>query len=132
MACCDAGRCPNCRTFSETPAGAVAAPVQRVARSAVTIRPVTAPGREIIDKCEALTLTIRASARSAMNSWVAGRITRSIVPTSAQDGMSAQAGGPDGWPRVRVEMGRWVAARTAACLAGRSLAKQDGNRLCLI
>src|SRR5215212_3625601 len=105
--------------------------VQRVLRAAVTIRRVTAPGREIIDRCEALTLTMRAPARSAMNSWVAGRITRSTVPTSAQDGISAQAGGPDGWPRMTVEAGRWVAARTAACLAGRSLAKQDGNRLCL-
>src|SRR4029453_6574668 len=88
----------GCRTCSGTPAGAVAAPVQRVARAAGAIRAGTAPGREITDRCEALTLTIRAPARSAMNSWVAGRITRSTVPTSAQDGISAQAGGPEGGP----------------------------------
>jgi Aldo/keto reductase family len=127
----------GCRPVSRLPSvqrdtGRACTAVQLVARAAVTIRRVTALGWEIIDTCEALILTIRAPARSAMNSWVAGRITRSTVPTSAQDGMSAQAGGPEGWPRVTVEMGRWVAARTAACLAGRSLAKQDGNRLCLI
>jgi hypothetical protein len=49
-----------------------------------------------------------------MASWVAGGMTGSAVPTSAHDGMSAQAGGPDGWPRMTVEAGRWVAARTAA------------------
>src|SRR4029450_11398864 len=87
--------------------------VQRVARSAATIRRVTAPGWEIIDRCEALTLTMRAPARLAMNSWVAGKITRSTMPTSAQDGISAQAGGPDGWPRVRVKMGARAADTTA-------------------
>ena len=76
-----------------------------------------------------LTLSIRASARSAMNSWVAGGITRSTVPTSAHEGMSAQAGGPGGWLMITVEAGRWVAARTAALPVGWSLAKQDGNTL---
>jgi hypothetical protein len=42
-----------------------------------------------------------------MNSWVAGGITWSAVPTSAQDGISVHAGGPDGWPMITVEAGRW-------------------------
>jgi hypothetical protein len=67
-----AGRCPYFRALRGTPPGAPAALVQLVARAAATIRPVTAPGRETIDRCEALTLTTRAPARSAMNSCAAG------------------------------------------------------------
>src|SRR5689334_1478661 len=92
---------------------------------------VTTPGSEIIDRCGARTSVTRACACLAMASCSAGGMTRSAVPTTAQDGMVFQAGMPDFWPSAMVDSGSWVAASTLASAAGRPLAKQDGNRLCL-
>jgi hypothetical protein len=48
-------------------------------------------------------------------------MTWPAVPITAQDGMVFQAGGPDGSLNVLAASGRWVAAMTAAWLAGRPL-----------
>ena len=57
----------------------------------------------------------------------AGGMTLSVVPTTAHDGMAAQAGGPDVSVAALAASGRWVAARTPASRALRPLAKQPGN-----
>src|SRR5580693_5931557 len=64
-----------------------------------------------------------------MASCSAGRMTRSAVPITAQDGMVFQAGTPVGWDSAMVDSGSCVAASILASLAGRPLAKQEGNRL---
>ena len=46
-------------------------------------------------------------------------MTLSAVPITAQDGMVFQAGFPEGSDSVLAASGRWVAAMTAAWLAGR-------------
>jgi hypothetical protein len=63
-------------------------------------------GLEIRDRCPALTSVMWAPARVAMKVRSAGGMTRSAVPTTAQDGMLFQAGGPEGWPRVLAASGR--------------------------
>jgi hypothetical protein len=92
----------------------------------------TTPGSAIIDRCPAFTLVMWAPARLAMNICSAAGRTRSAVPITSHDGMVFQAGGPDGSPSVLAASGRWVAAMTAAWLAGRPLAKQLGTRLCCL
>jgi hypothetical protein len=62
----------------------------------------------------------------------AGGMTWSAVPITAQDGMVFQAGGPDGSVNALAVSGRWVAAMTAAWLAGRLLAKHPGTRFGLM
>ena len=59
-------------------------------------------------------------------------MTLSAVPITAHDGTVFQAGAPDGSDSVLAASGRWVAAMTAAWLAGRPLAKQPGTRLGLM
>src|SRR6185437_10071486 len=76
----------------------------------------------------ALTSAMWAPARLAMNVSSAGGMTRSPVPITAQDGMVFQAGGPDGSVNALAVSGRWVAAMTAAWLAGRPVAKHPGIR----
>ena len=93
---------------------------------------VTVLAREIMDRCPALTSVMCAPAYWAMEVSRAGGMTRSAVPTTAQDGMVFQAGGPEGSCRVLAASGRWVAAMTAAWGAGRPLAKQLGTRLGLM
>src|SRR4029077_11744045 len=83
---------------------------------------VTAAGREIIERCPALTLVMWAWARFAMNSWIEDGIALSIVPTRSQLGIVFQAGGPDGAVKPLNTAGPWVAWRTAPSFAGRSLA----------
>ena len=56
-------------------------------------------------------------------------MTWSAVPITAQDGIVAQAGGPDLSASALVASGRWVAASTAPARAGRPLAKHPGNTL---
>ena len=73
---------------------------QRVARAASRMRSVTSFGLEIIDRCDALTLTVCARARSAIAACSAAGSTRSLVPTNAQVGIARQAGGPDGVARA--------------------------------
>jgi hypothetical protein len=46
--------------------------------------------------------------------------------------MAFQAGGPDGSPNALAVSGRWVAAMTAARLAGRPVAKHPGTRFGLM
>src|SRR5258705_13489715 len=88
---------------------------------------VTTPGLEIRDRCPALTLVMWALARLAMNSSKAGGMALSAVPIPAHDGLVFQAGVPEGSPSELAGSGRWVAAMTAAWLAGRPLAKQPGT-----
>src|SRR5450631_2439022 len=87
----------------------------------------TVPGWEISDRCKALILVTVACARAAMNSCAAGGIAWSAVPITAQLGMVAQAGGPDASVSALAAIGRWVAASSAAWLAGRSLARMLRN-----
>lgn len=54
-------------------------------------------------------------------------ITWSAVPISDQDGIVFQAGTPEGADPALNAMGRWVAASTAAWLAGRPSAKHWAN-----
>src|SRR5512146_2752112 len=93
---------------------------------------VTTFAREMRDRCPAWTSVMRAPARLAMNVSSAGGMTRSPVPITAQDGMVFQAGGPDGSLNALAVSGRWVAAMTAAALAGRPVAKQPGTRFGLM
>ena len=51
----------------------------------------------------------------------------SPVPITAQDGTAFQAGGPDGLVNALAVSGRWLAAMTAAWLAGRPVAKHPGT-----
>ncbi len=88
---------------------------------------VTAAGWEIIDRCEAATLTMVAWARLAMKICSAGGSTLSSVPTSAHEGTVFHATGPDGSFSPNRVIGRWVAAKAAPTLAGRSLAKHCAN-----
>jgi hypothetical protein len=62
-----------------------------------------------------------------MKSCSAGGITWSAVPISDQDGIVSQAGTPEGADPALNAIGRWVAARMAAWLAGRPLAKHWAN-----
>src|SRR4029077_1563093 len=89
-----------------------------VAWTASRMTRVTTDGLEMRDRCPALTTVIWAPARWAMNVSSAGGITWSAVPTTAQDGMVSQAGGAAGWVDALAASGRWVAAMTAAWLAG--------------
>src|SRR4051812_23069915 len=56
----------------------------------------------------------------------------SPVATTAQDRRFFQAGGPDGSVKAATATGRWVAAITAVCSAGRSAAKVSRNAAGLI
>lgn len=89
---------------------------------------VTTDGLEMRDRCPALTSVMWATARWDMKVSCAGGMTRSPVPITAQDGMVFQAGGPDGSVNALAASGRWVAAMTAAWLAGRPVAKHPGTR----
>src|SRR4029077_1745345 len=100
---------------------------QPAAWAAAMMTRVTAPGREIRDRCPALISVIRACARWDMNSCSAGGITWSAVPISDQDGIVCQPGTPDGADPALNAMGRWVAASIAARPAGRPLAKHWAN-----
>src|SRR6266567_3604800 len=100
---------------------------QPVAWAAATMTRVTAPGWEISDRCPALISVMRAWARLAMNSSSAGGITWSAVPISDQDGIVCQAATPEGSDPALNAAGRWVAARMAAWLADRPLAKHGAN-----
>src|SRR5260370_33074015 len=63
---------------------------------------VTAPGREIRDRCPESTSVMWALARLDMNSCSAGGITRSAVPRNQQDRV-ARPGGTPGGPKPEVE-----------------------------
>src|SRR6266436_8771004 len=106
--------------------------VQLVALAAFRMTRVTVSAREIRDRWPALTSVMRAPARWAMDCSKAGGMTLSAVPITAHDGMVFQAGVPEGSDSVLAASGRWVAAMTAAWLAGRPLAKQPATRLGLM
>src|SRR6266571_8168857 len=82
-----------------------------------------------MDKCPPLTWTMCDCTRWAMKSCAHGGMTLSSVPSEYHDGFAFQAGVPDLMGRALRRKGRWVAARTAPCLAGRSFAKHEGNRV---
>src|SRR6266567_1666734 len=100
---------------------------QPAARAAARMTRVTAPGLEIRDRCPASISVMWAWARWDMNSCSAGGITWSAVPISDQDGIVCQAGTPEGSDPALNAAGRWVAARMAAWLADRPLAKHWAN-----
>src|SRR5260370_32063311 len=100
---------------------------QLVARAAARMTRVTVPGWEISDRCEAFTSVMWAPARWAINRCSAGGMTWSAVPITSQDGIVCHAGAPEGSDPALNAMGLWVAARTAAAPAGRSLAKHWAN-----
>ena len=75
---------------------------------------MTVPGLEIMDRWGARTSVMWACACRAMASCTAGRMTRSAVPTTAQEGMIFQAGTPLCWPSAMVDSGSAVAASTRA------------------
>jgi hypothetical protein len=58
-----------------------------------------------------------------MISCSAGGMAWSAMPMTDQEGMVSHAGVPEGAFAALNASGRWVAARTAASLAGRPLAK---------
>ena len=66
---------------------------------------VTVPGWEISDRCEASIVVVLAWERSAMNCRAAGGMAWSSVPTTAQLGMVAHAGGPDASPSAEAAIG---------------------------
>src|SRR6516162_5174000 len=121
-----AGRPVSCR-FRQDLQDTGPARGQPVALAASMMTFVTVLAREIIDRCPALTSMMWAWACWAMEVSTAGGMTRSAVPITAQDGMVAQAGGPEGSNSVLSASGRWMAAMTAAWGAGRPLAKQPGT-----
>src|SRR5262249_49071051 len=100
-----------------------------VAWTALRMTRVTTWALVIRDRGPAVTTVMRAPARRAMNVWFATGITWSAVPITAQDGMVFQAGVPNVAPSALAASGRWVAAMTAARLAGRPLAKHPGTTL---
>src|ERR1700723_3037020 len=115
------------------PAGALGQRLgQEVARTARRITFVTVPGWEIMDRCDASTLVLRACALFSMASCSPSGIAWSAVPTKAHDGIVFHAGTPLFSVSALVAMGRWVTASTRASLAGRSLAMQLGYTLCLM
>lgn len=99
--------------------------------AALSITSATASAWDIMDRCPPLTSTMWDCARWAMKSCAHGGMTLSSVPSAYHDGIDFQAGLPDLMGRALRSRGRWVDARTAPCLPGRSLAKHEGNTLCL-
>src|SRR6266545_7723329 len=98
------------------------------ARAAVTMRSTTACGCETMTTCEPSTSTLPAPARWAMERTTSLPAALSPVATTAHDGNDFQAGGPDTSLNAAAATGRWVAASTAACSAGRSAAKTSRKR----
>src|SRR6478735_3174886 len=92
------------------------------AAAAVLITSATTSGREIMITCEPSTSVMVAPARSAIDRTTSVPAALSADATTAQDGSDFQAGGPHGSVKASSATGRWVAASTAACSAGRSAA----------
>src|SRR4029450_1844759 len=92
--------------------------------AAVSITSATASGREIMITCEPSTSVIVAPARSAIDRTTSVPAALSGDASTVQDGSDFQAGGPDGSVKASSETGRWVAAITAACCAGRAAGNQ--------
>jgi hypothetical protein len=83
-----------------------ARPYQRTDFAASRMMSTTRSGCEYITTCDELTSVMRASARFAMNSWVAGGMALSWVVTRYQDGIVFQAGTPDLLLKASTENGR--------------------------
>jgi hypothetical protein len=66
------------------------------AADAARIASIVACGWDTIDTCEPATSVIVAPARSAIRRCVAGGMTRSSVPRTAQLGSDFHPGAPDG------------------------------------
>src|SRR5215472_17440132 len=112
---CPAGVRRTRRRVRGTPGGPAGHPV---AWTAWRMTRVTTGALVMRDKCPALTSVMWAPARWAMNVSSAGGMTWSAVPITAQDGTLA----------ALAASGRWVAAMTAAWLAGTPVAKHPGTR----
>jgi hypothetical protein len=70
---------------------------------------MAAAGWDTIDTCDPGTSVMIEPARSAMLRWVAGGMTRSSVPTTAQLGMVFQAAFSVGAVFAPSVIGRWLA-----------------------
>src|SRR3954447_14438767 len=90
--------------------------------SARMITSMTACGCEIMITCEPSASAISAPARWAIDLTTSAPAAWSPVATTAQDGRLFHAGAPFGSVKPTAETGRWVAAITAACSAGRAAA----------
>src|SRR6266536_1960311 len=112
--------------------GEEVASAQLRAWTAFRIRLVTACGWETMITCEPSTSTMSAPARWAMERTTSLPAALSPVATTAQDGSVFQAGGPDASVKAEAATGRWVAAITAVCSAGRSAANASRNRVGLM
>ena len=80
-------------------------------------------GWETIETCEPATSAIVAPARSAMLRCVAGGMTRSSVPTTAQLGSDFQAPSPEGVVFALNVIGRWLSTINHRSASSRSWAK---------
>ncbi len=66
--------------------------------------------------------------RWAMKRWAVGLSSRSAVAMAYQDGLEAQAGGPDREVSAFWAIGRWATDITSFTWGGRSAAYTCGNR----
>src|SRR5262249_9349037 len=97
--------------------------VVHAAATAFRITSVTAWGCEIMITCEPSTSVTAPPARSAIERVTSAPAALSPVATTAHDGRSFHAGGPDVSENASSETGRWVAAINAASCSERSPAK---------
>ncbi len=81
-------------------------------------------GCETIETCEPATSVIVEPARSYMCRWVAGGMTRSSVPSTAQLGNVFQAASMDAVVFALSVIGRWLAAMSRRSASGRSWANE--------
>ena len=81
---------------------------QLTAAAAARIASMVTCGCDTIETCEPATSVIVAPARSAMLRCVAGGMTRSSVPTTAQLGSVFQAAAPEGVVLALSVIGRWL------------------------
>jgi hypothetical protein len=86
-----------------------------VAAAASSISSASSSGREISDRCDALTSSMVAPARSAMSRCAAGVIVLSSVPRRYQEGITFQAVAVVGAPAAANEIGRWVTPGQGQC-----------------
>ena len=84
-------------------------------------------GYETMITCDPSTSVIDAPARSAIERVRSAPAALSAVATTAHDGRSFHAGGPDASVNASSATGRWVAAITAVTSEGTSAAKASRN-----
>src|SRR5271170_1553833 len=95
-----------------------------MAAAAARMASIAAAGWDTIDTCDPATSVIVEPARSAMLRSVAGGMTRSSVPITAQLGMVFQAAVSVGAVFAPSVMGRWLATISHRSASERSCAKE--------